>query len=148
MTPQVQPRMLNPQLFFQSPEITAARFERIKKRPDYAARVNGLPENHETIRRIFTRREKLGDMTAIERDYLRARPDSAYNSVLRNVSEFPDYIDILPPGAIARKIPIMLASDAAAEERCEFVFIAPDEHTEYVRRTAKLIYNEIMKKEK
>ena len=134
------------QRFYQSPELTAARFERIKSVPEYAARVAGLPEKHDTIRRMFTKREKLGDMTAVERDYVRKNPGTVYNTVLKNVKGFADYIDYLPAGAVARKIPIMLAADAAAEVKAEFVFLTPEEHGEYVRRTAELIFDKLKEK--
>ncbi|MBQ4089130.1 MAG: zinc dependent phospholipase C family protein [Clostridia bacterium] len=131
------------QVFLHSPEITAARFMRIKNVPEYAARVAGMPETHETIRKMFTRREKLGDLVAIEREMLRKNPGSLYNTVLRRVTEFPDYIDYLPAGAIARKIPIMLAADAASKESGGYVFITPEEHAAYISRTSALIYEKI-----
>ena len=134
------------QKFYQSPEMTAARFERIKNIPEYAARVAGMPETHDTIRKMFNRQEKMGDQVAIEREYLRKRPDSLYNTVLRRVTEFPDYIDYLPKGAITRKIPVMLAADAAAQDSGGYVFIRPEEHAEYVRRTAEMIYERVMEK--
>ena len=134
------------QRFYQSPEMTAARFVRIKSVPEYAARVAGMPEIHDTVRRMFSRNEKMGDMAAVERDYVRKNPETVYNTVLKNVKEFPDYIDYLPAGAIARKIPIMLAAEAAAEEKTTFVFITPAEHDAYVKRTAGLIYRKLKEK--
>lgn len=132
------------QIFFQSPEMVAARFARIKAHPEYSARVAGMPETHDTIRRTFTRQEKLGDLVDIERGYLKSRPDSAYNTVLRKISDFPDYIDYLPLGAIARKIPVMLASDDRAADGSDSVFITPEEHGEYIARTAGLIFEKIL----
>jgi len=131
------------QKFFHEPELVAARFERIKKIPEYAARVAGLPEDYQTIRRAFTRQEKLGDQVDIEREYLRRRPDSGYNTVLRRIAEFPDYIDYLPEGAVARKIPIMLAADDSAAGGTAHVFITPEEHAAYVARTAGMIFEKI-----
>ena len=54
-----------------------------------------------------------------------------------------DYLDYLPKGAVARKIPVMLAMDDKAPEGKEPVFITPQEHGEYVRRTTELIYEMI-----
>lgn len=133
------------QRFFQSPGIVAARFSRLREHPEYYRRVAGMPETHDTIRRAFTRREKLGDLIDIERGYLKRRPDSAYNTVLRSVAEFPDYIDYLPPGAIARKIPVMLASDDRAEGSGGQIFITDEEHGGYIARASEMIYDNLQK---
>lgn len=130
------------QKFFHEPEMVAARFERIKNVPEYEARVSGMPETHDTLRKAFTRQERLGDLTDIEREYLRRRPDSGYNTVLRNITEFPDYIDYLPKGAVARKIPIMLASDDRAAGGTG-IFITPGEHAAYVEKAAGMIFERI-----
>ena len=127
------------QKFFWAPEISEARFARLKADPEYRGRIAGMPENRETLRRVFTKKERLSDQTAIEREYILKNPGSAYKTALPFIGDFPDYLNILPPGAIGRKIPIMLAADAAAEATGRYIFITPEEHAGYVGRTLEIL---------
>ena len=74
----------------------------------------------------------------MEREYLDAHPDSCYFTELRDLERFPDYIDLLPPGAIPKKVRMMLY--LPAPEACSFPFIAfsREEYAAFLDRAAAL----------
>lgn len=62
-----------------------------------------------------------------EINYLKKNSQSSYNTVLRKIEVFPEYIDILPKGAITRKIKIM-AHEPGDEMLDEFMFFDDKEY--------------------
>ena len=80
-----------------------------------------------------------------EINYLKKNPESAHNTVLRKIDDFPDYMDILPKGAIIRKIKIM-AYEPAEESQDEFVFFEPNEYQNFIDRTSDHIYEMLQNK--
>ena len=82
-------------------------WRRIRAVPELAQRTAGLPDTYQAIRSVFSRRERMADIYALESEYLHSHPDTSYLTVLQHVKQFPDYLDFLPPGAIVRKIGVM-----------------------------------------
>lgn len=117
-------------------------FARIRKRPEMSAKVAGLPETFDTVKRAFGRKERMIDVAALEWEYLQKNPDSGYLRVVRKVEAFPDYVDYLPKGAIVRKIGVM----AVMPEKpvgAEFVFISRAEYEGIVQRSCDAICEKI-----
>ncbi len=85
----------------------AASFARIKRIPTHRDALAGLPETFDTLKAYFGKRALLADIAFYEAQYLQNNPDNSYDCVLRAVTDFPDYLDFLPPGAIPRKIDVM-----------------------------------------
>lgn len=81
-----------------------------------------------------------------EFNYLKDNSNSRYNTVLKKTNDFPDYIDYLPKGAIARKINIIKDYLDVKQQRDEFIFFPEQEFKEFVEETSSLIYELINNK--
>ncbi len=92
------------QRFVRDKDHVLAIYDRLNGYPDLFSKVEGLPHNFDTIKNVFGRQNIFGDITSQEVKYLRDNPGSMYNTVLKNVKSYPDYIDYLPEGAIVRKL--------------------------------------------
>ena len=105
--------------------------ERIAAHADMVTRMPERPWTFDSVKKVFSKRERLRDVDAIEFEYLREHPQSGYLTVLQTLTEFPDYIDDLPPGAIVRKIGVM---GGLPEPMAEpgFVFFTRDEYRNFV----------------
>lgn len=114
-------------------------FERIKQRPKLHKKIRGYPENFDTLKQVFGKEKIFYDVTVHEVNYLKKNPESAYNSVLRKINNFPDYMDILPKGAITRKIKIM-AYEPRDEHLDIFVFFDEKEYENFITETSDFIY--------
>lgn len=120
-------------------------FERIKQRPELQEKINGYPENFDTLKQVFGKDRIFYDVTVHEVNYLKKNPESAYNTILRKVNDFPDYMDIFPKGAFARKIKIM-AYEPGDESLDEFVFFDEKEYGDFIVETSDFIYEMIREK--
>lgn len=120
-------------------------FERIKKNSELCKQIEGYPEDFDTLKRVFGKEKTFHDISIHEINYLKKNPESAYNTVLRKIDDFPDYMDILPKGAIIRKIKIM-AYEPAEESQDEFVFFEPNEYQNFIDRTSDHIYEMLQNK--
>lgn len=120
-------------------------FERIKNNSELREKIKGYPENFDTLKIIFGKERIFYDVMIHEINYLKKNPRSAYNTVLRKVETFPDYMDILPKGAIARKIKIM-AYEPGDEYLDSFVFFDEKEYEDFIQESSDFIYEKILEK--
>lgn len=111
--------------------------ERIMSRPVLAARMEGHPKDFDGVKRAFSKGERLRDVDAIEFEYVRDHPQTGYMTVLREVHEFPDYIDYLPHGAIVRKLRVMAVLPVPVED-AGFVFFTREEYARFVDEVVEL----------
>jgi len=121
-------------------------FYRIKKNNRLYEKVKGNPENFDTLKRVFGKQNIWSDIYVQESDYLEATPESKYNTVLKKVQGFPEYLDYFPEGAIIRKIKVMTKEDIIDEKRKEFIFFTQDELNDFVERTSNHVYELINEK--
>lgn len=122
-------------------------FVRIKQRPELKEKIKGYPENFDTLKQVFGKARIFYDITVHEVNYLRKNPESSYNTVLRKINDFADYMDILPKGAIIRKIKIM-AYEPGDEHLDHFVFFDEKEYEAFIKETSDFIYEMIQEKRK
>lgn len=120
-------------------------FDRIKQRPEIREKIKGYPENFDTLKQVFGKERTLYDVTIHEVNYLKKNAESAYNTILRKVNDFPDYMDILPKGAITRKIKIM-AYEPEDQSLDDFVFFDEKEYLDFIVETSDFIYEIIQEK--
>lgn len=120
-------------------------FERIKQRPELKEKINGYPENFDTLKQVFGKDRIFYDVTVHEVNYLKENPESAYNTILRKVNDFPDYMDIFPKGAFTRKIKIM-AYEPGDESLDDFVFFDAKEYEDFIVETSDFVYEKIREK--
>lgn len=127
--------------FLHNPERMATIYARLRQMPEMYARVAGQPEDFDALKAAFGRQTMDRELSALERVYLAEHPDyRLFDDVLRRVEHFPDYLDYLPEGAIARKIPIMTACSADEGFDGRYIFITPVEYRSFVRRVRDGIY--------
>lgn len=124
--------------FIRDPDRLPIAFARLRANPDYAEKLAGVNGgSFDALKSVFGKRMIMRDIESLEADYLLDNPESGYNTVLRSITDFPDYADFLPNGAIIRKLRLMpRVSDRIASDR---LFFTPDEYNGYVQRTAELI---------
>lgn len=121
-------------------------FGRIKENKILRDKIDSYPENFDTLKKVFGRDRVFRDIAVLEKEYLQRNKNSGYLKILREVKEFPDYLDFFPSGAIPRKIAIM--ADIPEEKRAEegFVFFSEKEYLDFISNTEEKIHDMIMRK--
>ena len=118
----------------------SAMLARVKAEPTLAAQIAGMPETFDTCKAMFSRKRLCADIARYESRYLRDNPDASYLTILRPTEAFPDYLDFLPPGAIARKIGIMATLPEADGADGDGVFFTEAEYRRYLAQTSERIF--------
>ncbi len=120
----------------------AASFARIKRIPAHREALAGQPACFETLKAYFGKRALLDDTAYYEALYLAENPDNSYDTVLRKITVFPDYLDFLPPGAIPRKIGVM-AHPVTSVEKTEGLHVTRAEYAAWIDRVSEILYDRI-----
>ena len=120
-------------------------FERIKQNVEFYRKIKGYPQNYDTLKQVIGKDRSFYDIHVLEINYLKENPESAYNTVLRKIDTFPDYMDILPKGAIVRKIKVM-ASEPGEDTLEEFIFFDEKEYQNFILESSDFIYEIIQRK--
>ncbi|MBR3474293.1 MAG: hypothetical protein IKH34_04420 [Oscillospiraceae bacterium] len=106
--------------------------------PALREKAEGLAETWDDFKKLISVQERLKDVHCVEREYLDAHPDSCYFTELRDLERFPDYIDLLPPGAIPKKGRMMLYLPAREAGSFPFVAFSREEYAAFLDRAAAL----------
>ena len=114
-------------------------WKRLKALPHLQAKAVGLAETFDNFKRLVPKAERLQEIAAVEADYLRRCPDSGYLTEILPLESFPDYMEFLPPGAIARKIRIMGTLPTPGADLHKLLSIDYNEYIRFVRETAALV---------
>lgn len=120
-------------------------FERIKQNVEFYRKIKGYPQNYDTLKQVIGMDRSFYDIHVLEINYLKEHPDSAYNTVLRKIDTFPDYMDILPEGAIVRKIKVM-AYEPREDTLEEFIFFDEKEYQNFILESSDFIYKILQKR--
>lgn len=115
-------------------------FSRVKSKESLYKEIRGYSEEFDTLKRVFGKNNIFYDLYMQEFNYLKDNPNSKYNTVLKTINSFPDYLNYLPKGAITRKINIIKDYLDVKQQRDEFIFFAEHEFEEFVEGTSNLIY--------
>jgi hypothetical protein len=129
------------QRFIRDEERVRSIYRRIKQSEEMCSRIQGLPEDYDTLKSVFGRSRLSHDIVAQEISYLREYPDSRYNTVVKRTNAFPDYIDYLPQGAIVRKIGIMAREDMSIKSEEEYIFFTREDYRRFIGDTCALVYS-------
>ena len=125
-----------------SPSRIAAAWARALAQPDLAPLARELPPCWESIKALLPKPTRRAELARIGAEYLRAHPDSGYLRYILPLRSFPDYLDYLPPGAIARKIGVMGGlPEANADVR--LISITLEETDDYVDAVVRALIPEI-----
>lgn len=103
---------------------------------ELAGKAAGMPESFDSLKKLIPRERHEREFEYLEALYLAAHPDSGYLTEILPLKSFPDYLDFLPPGAIARKVKLMALP---RPEPVRLVFISADEFEKFVSDTTELV---------
>jgi len=130
------------QLLIRDEERLNNMFSRLRSHTEMSKRIQGTPDDFDAVKRVFSKRERLRDVDAIEYEYLEKNPQSGYLTVLRKLEYFPDYMDIFPKGAYVRKAKVMaLLPDKVINP--EYVFFSRDEYFGFVEAACEAIMDRL-----
>ena len=99
----------------------------------------GMEITWDSIKKLIPKEERMGEIHAIEAEYLRDHPDSGYLTEILPLKEFPDYMDYLPQGSIVRKIGVMGYRPEPGGSWMRFAAISRAEYAEFVDHTIQLV---------
>ncbi len=117
----------------------AAAWKRAKAIDELRERSSGLEETWDNFKKLFPdRRDRMRDFYVVEREYLDEHPDSGYFTEIRDLDDFPDYIDYLPEGAIPAKIRMMYYMPTLEEGKYPFVGFSREECAAFLDRSVDL----------
>ncbi|MCM1522895.1 MAG: zinc dependent phospholipase C family protein [Ruminococcus sp.] len=128
------------QKFVRDGERLKRMFNRIRTNDEMNAAFYGQPNSYDAVKKVFGRKRVNADIVNIENRYINAHPRSLYNTVLRKITEFPDYLGFLPKGAVVRKIGIMAYEVPENTPEQALIFFTEDEYTEYISSTTETVY--------
>ena len=117
----------------------SAAWRRVLAQPALADQARGMAPGWPAVKQLIPREERMKDIYTIEAEYLAAHPDSGYLTEILPLRAFPDYIDYLPRGAIARKIGVIGYFPKIGVGAYPFVAISRAEYAAYLDRTAALV---------
>lgn len=127
------------QKFVREENRVQAIFRRLFERPDLSKQIGELTHNFDTIKSVFGKNKVFYDINQQEKNYLVDHPECRYNSILRKIDTFPDYIDYLPAGAIVRKLKTITNYLDTEEQRTDFLFFSEDEISDFIEAVCQFI---------
>ncbi len=120
-------------------ERVKASWVRIKTHPVLSKQAKVMEETWDSVKIFITRNERMKDIYSLEKEYLEKNPQSGYLTDIINLKEFPDYIDYLPKGAIARKLKVMGYMPEREESLYPYVAMSKEEYGFFIQRAASLV---------
>ena len=131
------------QSFIRDPQRVSTAWKRIKAHPTLSNASIGMPENWDSIKILIDKKDRLKDIYSIEAKYLKSNPHSGYLTEIMGLKSFPDYIDYLPNGAIARKIGIMGYLPEIAPGMYPFIAVNEVEYSVFITQATEKIINNL-----
>lgn len=126
-------------------ERVKSTWERIKKHPELSEIAAGMEETWDSVKVLISRKDRGKDIYSIEREYLDAHPESGYLTDIIGLTEFPDYIDYLPKGAIVRKVKVMGYMPEKESSQYPYIGMSAEEYDCFVDNATKLVVDAIKK---
>ncbi len=120
-----------------------ACWDRIKQHPELSRRAVGLDETWDSVKKLISRQERMKDMLFMEAEYLEMHPESGYITDIIGLKEFPDYIDYLPKGAIARKVKVMGYMPEKEVSMYPYIGMSKEEYAGLVKKATELVVEAI-----
>lgn len=105
----------------------------------------GMEETWDSVKMLIPKRARMCVIYAMEAEYLSEHPNSGYLTEILTLKAFPDYIDYLPEGCIARKIGVM-GYLPERDKGASYIAISREEYAEFVENTIQLVVNEFADK--
>lgn len=133
------------QRYIRDDERVKASWIRIKKHPELSKFSVGMEETWDSVKILIKGKERMKDIYSIEREYLNIHPDSGYLTDIIGLTEFPDYIDYLPKGAIARKVSVMGYMPKQEISQYPYIGMTVEEYNYFIDSATKLVVDAIKK---
>lgn len=97
-----------------------------------------MPQSFKSIKQLIPHEMLFHGISRLEAEYLRNNPNSGYLTEILPLESFPEYLDMLPKGAIVRKVKVMgtLPDDSVGEY--DFVSLSREEYFGFVDSAAEL----------
>lgn len=134
------------QKFVRNEERISEIYDRIKSAVGVNEIIIGKPENFDTLKNNLGKAEIFLDIYAQEMNYFNKNEKSNYNTILKNIVDFNDYIDYMPKGAISRKLKIIIAEYSSNIEREKYIFFTEEDINRFVKNTCSIIEKEFYNK--
>lgn len=134
------------QKFIRDEERVSNIYDRIKVIPELKEKIIGKPENFDTLKSTFGKDNIFLDIYVQEMDYFEENKQSNYNTILKNIVEFNDYIDYMPKGSISRKLKIITEEYSSKIKRENLIFFTNQEINNFVYNTCEIVRNKIIDK--
>lgn len=123
-----------------------AAWDRIKADEELFASSAGMEETWDSVKRLVSKRDRMQEIYSMEAEYIRENPTTGYLTEILPLKAFPDYIDYLPTGAIARKISVMGYLPGSDESTTKFITISQEEYATFVSDTIRLVVEQFTQK--
>lgn len=121
-------------------------YERLRENEEAREIFSGYPQTYDAVKEAFGRKKVYEDIFIIENRYINAHPDSFYNTVLRKITEFPDYLDFLPAGAVVRKIGVMTYEVPKNIPDIPLMFFPEEEYMAHITQTTDIVSSKLHEK--
>jgi len=133
------------QRFIRDENRVKACWDRIKQHPELSKQAVGMEETWDSVKKLINGRERMKDMYSLEAEYLESHPESGYITDIVGLEEFPDYIDYLPKGAIARKVSVMGYMPKKEVSQYPYIGMSKEEYNCFAKRATELVVEAIEK---
>jgi len=132
------------QIMIRDPSRVLKVWERIDACDRLGKQAEGMERNWDSIKKLIPKKKRMQEIYSIEAAYLKRNPGSGYLTEILPLETFPDYLDYLPQGAIARKIRVMgyVPENTTKDEP---ISLSRQEHTDFVDKTVAFIFSRIQK---
>jgi len=101
------------------------------------------PEDWDSLKKIIPKDVRMGEIYSMEAEYLQEHPNSGFFTEVLSLNTFPDYIDYLPAGCIARKIRIMGHLPKTDNQYSQPISLSKDEFHSFIRTTTHLVLSKL-----
>lgn len=118
-------------------------WDRIDADKNLRIRATGHRKDWDSIKKLFSKKERMHEIYSMEAEYLRDNPNSGYLAEILPLKAFPDYIDYLPYGCIVRKIEIMGYMPQLDENLANPIFMSREEFTFFADYTVSLVVEKL-----
>ncbi len=131
------------QRYIRDDERVKASWTRIKEHPVLSKLSVGMEETWDSVKILISGKERMKDIYSIESEYLNLHPDSGYLTDIIGLTEFPDYIDYLPEGAIVRKVNVMGYMPKKEVSQYPYIGMTVEEYNCFIDSATRLVVEAI-----
>lgn len=130
-------------LICDDPQRTQAMWSRMSTDPVLRKEIDHISPSWKNAKQIIPFQCRKNDMDLFEKELLEKYPDSPFLTLLPFIDSFPDYVPFLPPGAISRKLKVMVKVPAPSSDMpFSGMLISKDEYFNYIDQSlAHCIYS-------